>query len=304
LKSIPIGYPINHTRVYVLDEKMKPQDPGQPGELYIGGDGLAIGYLNRPELTAEKFVPDPFDKNGRLYKSGDLVRYLPGGAIEFMGRLDDQIKISGFRVELGEIESNLKKHDAVREVVVLVDTDKAGSKYLIGYVTLNSGKSIDAEGLKDYLKQKLASFMIPRELMILPRIPLNPNGKVDRNALPKPGSKRSDPTVDFVPARSETEKALAAIWCDVLGRDQVGIRDNFFDIGGTSLLSVKIISKIREVLDTDIPIVRIYHYPTIELMANFISRGKQTGAYAEATDRAQKQRTAFARRKQAIGRRK
>jgi amino acid adenylation domain-containing protein len=304
LTSIPIGYPINHTKVYVLDEKMQPKNNGDPGELYIGGDGLAIGYLNRPELTSEKFVPDPFDENGRLYKSGDLVRYLPEGEIEFMGRLDDQIKISGFRVELGEIESNLKKHDAVREAVVLVDTDKAGSKYLIGYVTLNSGKSTNAEGLKDYLKQKLASFMIPRELMILPRIPLNPNGKVDRNAMPKPGSKRSDPTVDFVPAHSETEKTLAAIWCEVLGIDQVGIRDNFFDIGGTSLLSVKIISKIREILNIDVPIVRIYHYPTIELMANFISRGKQTGAYAEAMDRAQKQRTALARRKQAIRRRK
>jgi amino acid adenylation domain-containing protein len=302
LKSIPIGYPINQTKVYVLDEEMRPKDNGDPGELYIGGEGLAIGYLNRPELTSEKFVPDPYDKNGRLYKSGDLVRYLPQGEIEFMGRLDDQIKINGFRVEPGEIESMLKKHDAVREAVVLVATDNAGSKYLTGYVTANSDKSIDAESLKDYLKQKLASFMIPRELMILPRIPLNPNGKVDRNALPKPGSGKSGSSVDFIPAHSETEKALAAIWREVLGIDHVGIRDNFFDIGGTSVLSVKIISKIREILNTDIPIVRIYHYPTIELMANFISRGQQTGAYADAIDRAQKQRNAFARRKQATRR--
>lgn len=304
LTSIPIGHPIGHTTVHVLDENMQPKSHGEPGELYIGGDGLAVCYLNRPGLTSEKFVPDPFAQNGRLYKSGDLVRFLTGGELEFLGRFDDQIKINGFRVELGEIEFVLKKHDAVREAIVLADTGKTGSKFLTGYVTLKSGKRVDTESLKDYLKTKLATFMVPRELLILEAIPLNPNGKVDRSALPESGSNRSDPSIDFKPARSKTEKLLTTIWREVLCIDRVGIRNNFFDIGGTSILSAKVVSKIKYRLGVDVPIIRIYQYPTIELMANFIDRGKINSAHDEANKSGQRQRAAFSRRKHAIRRRK
>jgi acyl-CoA synthetase (AMP-forming)/AMP-acid ligase II/acyl carrier protein len=298
LNSIPIGTPINYTKVYILDEKKQPVPNGEIGELYIGGDGLAMGYLNRPELTAERFISDPFEKGGRLYKTGDLVRYLPNDEIEYIGRIDDQIKISGFRIEPGEIENVLRKNDTVRDAAVLVHTDKTGSKYLVGYITANADQSIDAESLQNYLKEKLAKFMVPRELIILDRLPINPNGKLDRNALPKPSAERSDPLENYVPARSETETALAEIWCGVLGIDRVGIRNNFFDIGGTSVLSAGLITKIRKRFNIDIPIIRVYHYPTIESMANFISRGKQTGDYAEAKGRAEKQRGSFLKQKQ------
>lgn len=298
LNSIPIGSPINYTDLYILNEYMQPVPAGEIGELYIGGDGLAIGYLNRPELTEERFVSNPFEKETRLYKTGDLVRCLPGNQIEYMGRIDDQIKISGFRIEPGEIESVLRKHETVRDAAVIVYTDKAGSKYLVGYVTAAPGQRIDSENLQSYLRENLAKFMVPRELIILDRLPINPNGKLDRNALPKPASDRKDPLADYLAPRSENELALAEIWCEVLGIERVGIRNNFFDIGGTSVLSAKLITKIRNRFNVNIPIIRVYHYPTIESMANFISRGKQSTEYAEAKGRAQKQRAAFLKRKQ------
>jgi acyl-coenzyme A synthetase/AMP-(fatty) acid ligase/acyl carrier protein len=298
ITSIPIGSPVSCTTVHILNEEQKPVPHGEIGELYTGGDGVALGYLNRPELTAERFIPDPFAKKGCLYKTGDLVRYLPNNQIEYMGRIDDQIKISGFRIEPGEIENVLRKNEAVANAAVLAFTDKTGSKYLVGYVTANNGYRIDTESLRNYLQENLAKFMVPRELIILDRMPINPNGKLDRHALPKPSIERSDPLENYVAPRSETETALAEIWCGVLGIGRVGIRNNFFDIGGTSVLSARLITRIRDRFNIDIPIIRVYHYPTIEAMANFISRGNQTGDYSEAKGRAEKQRAAFLKQKQ------
>ena len=281
-----------------MNEDQQPVPHGEIGELYTGGEGVAMGYLNRPELTTERFIPDPFAKKGFLYKTGDLVRYLPNNQIEYIGRIDDQIKISGFRIEPGEIESVLRKNEAVANAAVLAFTDKTGSKYLVGYVTANSGYRIDTDRLRNYLQENLAKFMVPRELIILDRLPINPNGKLDRHALPKPTTERSDPLENYVAPRSEIETALAEIWCGVLGIDRVGIRNNFFDIGGTSVLSARLITRIRDRFNIDIPIIRVYHYPTIEAMANFISRGNQSGDYTEAKGRAEKQRAAFLKQKQ------
>jgi amino acid adenylation domain-containing protein len=227
--SIPIGRPITNTQIYLLDEQLQPVPIGITGELYIGGDGLAQGYLNHPELTAEKFIPSPFsnEPGTRLYKTGDLARYQPDGNIEFLGRIDDQVKIRGFRIELGEIEAVLSQHPAVREAVVIVQEDVPGDKHLVAYIVPNPTQiatAVRAQGcaslLRQFLKEKLPSYMVPSAYVLLESLPLTPNGKVDRRALPAADPERDDIKEDYVAPRTPVEEELAGIWAKVLGRQK------------------------------------------------------------------------------------
>ncbi|NEO98539.1 MAG: amino acid adenylation domain-containing protein [Symploca sp. SIO2E9] len=262
-----IGRPIANTQIYILDKNLQPLPIGVPGELYIGGNGLARGYLNRPELTQEKFIPNPFNNSkfktqkSKLYKTGDLARYLPDGNIEFLGRIDNQVKIRGFRIELGEIEAVLNQHSQVREAVVVAREDQAGDKRLVAYVVPHSEISIATSNLRDLLQQKLPNYMIPSAFVILEALPLTPNGKVNRKALPAPDISRSD--VGFVPPRNPTEEVLAAIYADILGLEKVSIHDNFFELGGHSLLATKVISRLREAFEIDLPLRSLFERPTV-----------------------------------------
>src|SRR3990172_5603493 len=246
--TIPIGRPISNTQVYLLDSHLEPVPVGVPGEMYIGGDGLARGYLNRPELTADKFIPNPFSEGPgeRLYKTGDLARYLPDGDIEFLGRIDHQVKIRGFRVEPGEIEAVLGGHPAVREVVVMAREDVPGDKRLVAYVVPVQGQAPAAIELRHFLKERLPEYMVPSAFVMLDMLPLTPNGKVDRRALPKPDGLHAETDESYVAPRTPMEKFIAEIWQEALGVDRVSVHDNFFDLGGHSLLSIKVISRIEK----------------------------------------------------------
>src|SRR3989440_8061723 len=246
---VPIGRPIANTQIYILDRSMRPVPIGVPGELYIGGTRVARGYFNRPELTAEKFVPDPFssDPGARLFRTADLARYRPDGAIEFLGRIDHQVKIRGFRIELGEIEVVLAQHPAIKEVVVLAREDTPGNKRLVAYLVPSPGTAnVPVEELRAYLKEKLPHYMIPAAFVSLEALPLMPNGKVNRRALPAPDLTRPQLETAFVAPRNHAEEVLARIWTQVLGIDKVGIHDNFFDLGGASIQSLQIITQAGE----------------------------------------------------------
>lgn len=246
-----IGRPIGNTQVYVLDPHRQPVPIGVPGELYIGGDGVTRGYLHAPELTAERFVQHPFsdDADAHLYRTGDQVKYHRDGRLEYLSRLDNQVKIRGFRIELGEIESALVTHPAVREAVTSVREERPGDARLAAYIVTNPGQEITITEVRKHLRSSLPEYMIPQHLVELDALPMTPNGKVDRNALPSPmvgGHSQAD---DFVAPTTDTEKTIAAIWQQVLDREQVGIHDNFFDLGGHSLLSIQVIAQINAALE-------------------------------------------------------
>ncbi|MFP5271127.1 amino acid adenylation domain-containing protein [Coleofasciculus sp.] len=261
--SIPIGRPINNTKVYLLDAYLQPVPIGVIGELYIGGDGLARGYLNRPELTIEKFITNPFSNqpNARLYKTGDLARYRADGNIEFMGRIDNQIKLRGFRIELGEIEAVLSQYPQVKDTVVIATEDQGGNKRLVAYCVSDSEQSITAE-LRSFLKTKLPDYMVPSSFVQLEALPLTPNGKVDRRALPAPEIEDILST-NFIPPRTATEEELAQIWTSVLRIKSIGIHDNFFELGGHSLLATQVISRIRQSWEMELPLRCLFESPTI-----------------------------------------
>lgn len=247
-RTVPIGKPISNTRVYLLDSRGQPVPVGVPGEIHVGGDGLALGYLNRPELTGEKFIPDSFsDKPGsRLYKTGDLGRYLPDGSIEFIGRLDNQVKIRGFRVEPGEIEALLIRHPGVENAAVQLWKDEDGQKRLVAYLVPKAGGKPEVRQLRRFLKKQLPDYMIPAFFVFLKSFPLTPNGKIDRSALPPPDRSQLQPEHRFAAPRTEAEKTLAKIWAEVLHLDQVGIHDNFFELGGDSILSIQIVARANQ----------------------------------------------------------
>jgi amino acid adenylation domain-containing protein len=265
LTSIPIGKPIGNTQVYILDPHLNPVPIGVAGGIYIGGMGVARGYLNRPELTAEKFIPDPFssDPTSRLYKTGDRARYLPDGNIEFLGRMDDQIKIRGYRVELGEIETVLGQHSSLREAVVLAREDSPGDRRLVAYAVAAAGSTPSVHELRSFLQQKLPEYMVPSAFVFLELLPLTPNGKLDRKALPAPDQTRPELEETFVAPRTPVEETLASIWAAVLKVDKVGIHDNFFELGGHSLLATQLISRIRETFKIDLPLRSLFEAPTI-----------------------------------------
>ncbi|MEH2138509.1 non-ribosomal peptide synthetase [Nostoc sp.] len=267
---IPIGCPINNTRIYILDTHLQPLPIGVVGELYIGGDGLAREYLNRPELTAEYFITKFSNKSKtRLYKTGDLAHYLPDGNIEFLGRIDNQVKIRGFRIELSEIEAVLSEHPAVKEAVVIADEDIADNKYLVAYIILNVVEVSNlASMLCKFLKEKLPEYMVPKAYVVLESIPLTANGKVNRRALPRPDIVID--RYDYVAPRSQVEELLGEIWAKILLKEQIGVHDNFFELGGHSLLATQLISRIRDTFQIDVTVRNLFEAPTIEQLAKCI----------------------------------
>jgi amino acid adenylation domain-containing protein len=278
--TVPIGRPIANIRMYILDKLLQPLPVGIPGELHIGGIGVARGYYNRPELTAEKFIPDPFSPGtgARLYKTGDLARYMPDGAIEYLGRIDHQIKIRGSRIEPGEIEAILCQHPGVSEAAVVAWDDAYGDKFLAAYVVpkLNNTQSVTHSDLRQYLQQKLPEYMVPTIFVTLKEMILTSNGKVDRKALPAPEQLRSELELGYVAPRTPVEETLAAIWAEVLGFERVGIDNNFFDLGGHSLRATQVISKVRRIFKLDIPLRRLFESPTVAGFAEHVQAELKT----------------------------
>jgi amino acid adenylation domain-containing protein/non-ribosomal peptide synthase protein (TIGR01720 family) len=265
--TVPIGKPIRGTRVHVLDEALEPVPLGVWGELYAGGDGVARGYLARPALTAERFVPDPWGRGGRLYRTGDLVRWRPDGVLEFLGRRDGQVKVRGHRVELGEIETALAGHPAVREAVVVLREDRPGDRRLAAYVTAVSGAAADPAELRSHLAARLPEPFVPAAFMILDRLPLTPNGKVDRRALPPPEDVAAEP---YVPPATPVEEWLTALCAELLGRERVGVKDNFFTLGGHSLLAIRLVARLREEHELDVPLPLVFDAADLRDLADRI----------------------------------
>ena len=271
LSSIPIGRPIQNTQVYILDQNLEPVPVGVTGELYIAGTGVTAGYLNQPEKTAERFISNPFsgDPQAKMYRTGDLARYLEDGAIEFLGRGDDQVKVRGFRIELGEIEAALGRHQGVKQALVLARENEQGDKRLLGYVVAQ-GADLTGEQLREYLKQEVPDYMVPQAIAVVAKFPLTANGKIDRQALPEPQSAAAQRT--YVAPRTETEQKVAEIWAEVLRRDlsSISVDDNFFDLGGHSLMATQVVSRIREQFPVEISMRAMFDRPTIARLAEAV----------------------------------
>ncbi|MDX2086329.1 MAG: amino acid adenylation domain-containing protein, partial [Kofleriaceae bacterium] len=275
-RSVPIGRPIANIEIYILDAYRQPVPVGVAGELYIGGVGVGRGYVNRPELTAERFVPDPF-RGGRLYRTGDLARWQADGTIEYLGRIDHQVKIRGFRIELGEIEAVLAGHASVGEVVVLARDEQAGDKRLVAYVVGRDGvPNVDA--LRAHVAAMLPDYMVPSAFVMLDAMPVTPNGKLDRKALPAP-DQRAVGMRDFLAPRTETEHLLAAIWCELLDVERVGVHDSFLKLGGHSLLAMQMAMRIRQTLNVALTVRAVFEAPTLGGLAELIGRTR-TGEVA------------------------
>nr|MDZ8004741.1 amino acid adenylation domain-containing protein [Nostoc sp. DedSLP05]MDZ8101218.1 amino acid adenylation domain-containing protein [Nostoc sp. DedSLP01] len=279
-----IGRPIPDLQVYVLDEYLQPVPIGVAGEMYVGGAGVARGYLNRPELTQQRFISNPFSNNpqARLYKTGDLARYLPNGELEYLGRIDNQVKIRGFRIELGEIETLLVQHPAIWESVVVAREDEPGNKRLVGYVVPKVEQSVNASELRRFLKQKLPEYMIPNAFVQLEALPLTPNGKVDRRALPSPDTARPELEDVFVTPSTPEEKILAAVWANVLGVENVGINDNFFALGGDSIRSIQIVSGAKE-QGLNFSVQQLFQHQTIHSLIQKLKTQENNSTKLELT---------------------
>ncbi|PMB52380.1 non-ribosomal peptide synthetase [Fischerella thermalis CCMEE 5201] len=281
-----IGRPIPDLQVYLLDQYRQPVPIGVKGEMYVGGAGVTRGYLNRSELTLERFIPHPFNNqpNARLYKSGDLARYLPNGDIEYLGRIDDQVKIRGFRIELGEIEVLISQHPAVRETVVILSSSQADEQRIVAYVVPQTKQRLSIFELRKFLESKLPNYMIPAAFVTLEALPLTPNGKVDRKALPTPNTARPELEAIYQPPQNEVEKTIAEIWREALNVEDVGIHDNFFELGGHSLLLVQVHSKLREVFKRDLSVLDLFRYPTINSLADYFNQVKNQQPSSDVTD--------------------
>ncbi|MDZ7994279.1 MAG: non-ribosomal peptide synthetase [Nostoc sp. EfeVER01] len=275
-KTVSIGRPLANTQIYILDKYLQPVPVGISGEIYIGGVGLARGYFNQPELTKEKFITNPFNPKTLLYKTGDLARYLPNGEIEYLERIDYQVKLRGFRIELGEIEAVLEQYPAVYQCVVMVREDGSENQRLVAYLVAENAVT---DELRQYLRQQLPEYMIPNAFMFLAEIPLTPNGKVNRRALPTPENTHLE-TSNFVAPRHPIEEVLAGIWTQVLGVNQLGIHDNFFELGGHSLLATQVISRIAKTLGVNIPLQSLFEFSTIAELAKNIQEASHQGVSA------------------------
>jgi amino acid adenylation domain-containing protein len=277
-KNVPIGRPIHNAKTYILDSNLQPVPIGIPGELYIGGAGLARGYFNRPELTADKFIANPFNhaKLERLYKTGDLVRYLPDGNIEFLGRIDNQVKIRGFRIELGEIEEVLNQHPDVLNAVVITSVDAVGSKKLVAYIVPATEQFNSVNHLRNFLKSKLPDYMIPSNFVIIDSLPLTPNGKVDRKALDSLNVETKIASSKQILPRTSLEYKLVEIWEEILQISPIGVTENFFDLGGHSLLAIRLIAAIEKRLECNLPVVTLFREGTIEKIAPLIEQERTT----------------------------
>lgn len=304
-KLPPIGRPISNSSTYIVDQTLRPVPIGVSGELCLGGAGLARGYLNRPDLTAARFLPNPFGQKpgARIYMTGDLARYRENGSIEFFGRIDDQVKIRGFRIEPGEVEAMLAAHPGVREAVVVARKDKSGDVRLVAYLVAKTAGDLGVSELRAHLRRLLPEFMVPSSYVLLDALPLTPSGKLDRRALPEPDGLTRQTEAVYIAPRTEVEKTIVAIWQELLQLEQVGTSDNFFDLGGHSLLLVRVHSKITEALQKELSMTDLFRYPTIDSLARYLSEGQsETPVFPQVQDRARKQKEAN-RRRQKIGHR-
>lgn len=271
-KPVTIGRPLANTTIFILDDRLRPLPIGLPGELYIGGDGVSRGYWKQPALTAEKFIPDSFGGNPgkRLYRTGDLARFRNDGEIEFLGRLDQQVKIRGFRIELGEVEATLREHPSISEAVAATSTDEQGGAILIAYVFGNGNWPVTASSLRTFLESRLPDYMVPSRIVPLERIPRTPNGKIDRKALPEVSAGRGQLGVTYCAPRNHVEQLLAAIWKRYLSLEQIGIDDDFFSLGGYSLLAARVVTRTASVFDCVVPVRTIFEHPTIRRMSGWL----------------------------------
>ena len=323
--SVPIGRPMANTQIYILDKNLQPVPAGVPGEIFIGGEGVARGYLNRPELTAQKFIRNPFsgkaergqpcpresaereervdfqkDRKARtrrstlLYRTGDRGRWRANGEIEFLGRLDNQVKLRGHRIELGEVESVLGRHPAVREAVVIAREDQPGDARLMAYVVAAPDSKPNPAELRRFAQEKLPDAMAPSAFMFLDALPLTPNGKVNRKALPAPEGQRPELETAYVAPRTELEQTVAGIWRELLRVGQAGLHDNFFDLGGHSLLVVEMQARLRAALGRNVPVVKLFQYPTISALAAFLSE-REESSFDKVRDRGRRKQAAVAR---------
>ncbi|HVI72355.1 MAG TPA: amino acid adenylation domain-containing protein, partial [Pyrinomonadaceae bacterium] len=270
--AVPLGRPIANTQVYILDSQLRPAATGLAGELYIAGNNVSRGYLNAPDITAERFVPHLFSEEpgARLYRTGDLARYLPDGNVEFLGRVDHQVKIHGFRIEPGEIESVLAEHPAVAARTVMVREDKPGEKRLVAYVVAGEDHSVTEDELRSFLETKIPAHMVPQAIVVLDSLPLRPNGKVDQGALPLPEKVKAGSNQIFVAPRTATEQALAEIWSEVLGLQKVGINDNFFRLGGDSIRGIRVLGLAQD-RNLHFSMQQLFQHQTISELARVVS---------------------------------
>jgi len=303
--SIPLGRPLVNQQIYILDRRQQPLPAGTPGELVIAGNGVVRGYLHRPELTAEKFLANPFRPGERMYRTGDLARQRADGTLEFLGRLDHQVKVRGYRIELGEIEAAILSHPSVLETVVVAREDTPGDTRIVAYLTAAQGQTPKPAELREHLKIGLPDFMLPSHFIVLPALPQTPNGKIDRKALPAPTAPDVDraaavaEAASYVAPTGDLEETIAAIWRDVLKLSEVGTRSNFFDLGGHSLLAVQTHRRLKEALQRDLSITDIFRFPTIAGLSAYLSKsGEDDGAAAkQGQDRAAGRRAAMANRR-------
>ncbi len=281
--GVPIGRPIANTRVYVLDKEMNPAPIGVTGELYAAGDGLARGYLDQPDLTAEVFLPDPYaeEPGSRLYRTGDLVRYRADGNVEFIGRTDNQIKLRGYRIEFEEIEAALAGHSQVRQCAVAVKEDHARERGLAAYVAPVSNVELSSAELRSFLEQRLPAYMIPARFVLMEALPLTTRGKIDRAALPDPPRERAAKTGAFVPPGNAVEEVLAGIVGELLGVEAVGMRDNFFELGGHSLLATQLVTRVRKTFHVELPLRAFFEAPTVAALSNIVTAGEGKREQAE-----------------------
>jgi amino acid adenylation domain-containing protein len=290
--SPPIGHPIDNTQLYVLDQTLQPVPIGTPGELVVGGVSLARGYLGRPELTAESFIPDSFsgERGARLYRTGDLVRYRPGGTVEYLGRIDHQVKVRGFRIELGEIESVLDRHAHVQDSVVVAREDVPGDRRIVAYLVPGEAVSSEIEkeadltpgALRSFLRETLPEYMVPSAFVTLEGLPLSPSGKVDRDALPAPDRSRPEIERVYVAPRNETEETLARLCSELLRVEKVGVYDGFFELGGHSLLATQLVSRVRDAFQVELPLRTLFEHPTVAELAEAVEEAMQHGAEIQA----------------------
>jgi amino acid adenylation domain-containing protein len=273
--SVPIGVPITNNFLYILDENLGPVPDGQPGALYIGGEGVVRGYLGKPELTAERFLPDPFSPGGRMYWTGDVARLLPTGNIDFLGRIDHQVKIRGFRIELGEIEAVLEELPEVHQAVVVAREDKAADTRLIAYIVPSNGLAPDPSALRSHMRNKLPVFMVPAQFVFMDSLPLTANGKIDRNALPPPSPELEISIPAAALQTTGLEAALIEVFAEALGVPQIPLTANFFDLGAHSLLIAEVHSRLQDKLAREISLVDLFEFPTVALLARHLGGAEQ-----------------------------
>jgi amino acid adenylation domain-containing protein len=297
-RKLPIGRPLANTQAYVLDEQLQPVAVGITGHLYVGGANLSRGYLKRADLTAERFIPHHLSREhgARLYRTGDLAKYLPDGQLEYVGRADTQVKVRGFRIELGEIEAALREHAQIEQAVVIVREDHAGEKRLVAYVvpssiapaaatTTTTTTAPTAAELRNFLSGTLPDYMLPSAFVVLESLPLNSSGKLDRKALPNPDQSRPELSMPFLSPSTQMEEMIAGIWAEVLRLDKVGVDDNFFDLGGHSLMSVRVHERIRSTLSIDVPLLKLFQHSTVRTLAAFLSGEQETQSATVEQDR-------------------